>query len=59
MNARYNRGKIRAREAAQAWQADFSAHSYSYSKMADFQEMFSRLARRFGLVREFRENGII
>ena len=34
-------------------------NSYSYSEMADFQEMFSRLARRFGLVREFRENGII
>lgn len=55
----YKRGKEAAREAAINWQAGFSSHNYSYSELAKFQDMFSRLGRKYGLLREFRENGIL
>lgn len=56
---RYLRGKEEVRQFAIDWQADFENHNYSYAKLAAFQDVFSRLARKWGLVREFRENGII
>lgn len=55
----YSKGKEQAREKAQIWQAGFPEHDYSYEEIAAFQEMFYRLGRRFGLLKEFRENGII
>jgi len=55
----YNAGKIRAREQAEEWQNDFYNHDYSWSELLEFQEIFARLAKRYGLTREFRENGII
>lgn len=55
----YKRGKEAARDTAINWQAGFSSHNYSYSELAEFQDMFSRLGRKYGLLREFRENGII
>ena len=55
----YKRGKEAARETAINWQADFSSHNYSYSELAVFQDVFFRLGRKYGLLREFRENGII
>lgn len=29
------------------------------SEMAEFYEYFSKLAKRYGLIKEFKENGII
>ena len=55
---RYKQAKA-ARNRAQEWQADFSEHSYSYGEIAAFQEMFYRLGKRYGLLTEYRENGII
>lgn len=55
----YQSGKRRAREEAQAWQNDFPAHSYSYEELADFADHFRRLGKRYGLLQEFKENGII
>lgn len=41
------------------WQYDFVNHSYSYTDMADFTSHFEKKAKRYGLIKEFRENGII
>lgn len=58
MNA-YQRRKEAARAKAQEWQADFCNHAYTWGEIADFQELFARLGRKYGLLREFAENGII
>ena len=58
MNA-YQREKENARNKAVEWQRGFCDHDYSYGELAYYGEFFDRLARRYGLVREFRENGII
>ena len=57
--SRYQRAKQKAREEAMQWQHDFVNHSYSYSDMADFTSHFEKKAKRYGLIKEFRENGII
>ena len=56
---KYQRAKQNARNKAVEWQSDFFNHDYSYGELAYYGEYFSRLARRYGLVREFKENGII
>lgn len=58
MNA-YQKAKARARDMAVEWQSDFCNHNYSYGELAYYGEYFERLARRYGLVREFKENAII
>ena len=58
-NSTYAARKEAARQKAidwQRWQAD---ENLSYGELAYFMEYFERIARRFGLVREFRENAII
>lgn len=56
---KYQRAKENARNKAVEWQSGFCDQNYSYGELAYYGEYFSRLARRYGLVREFRENGII
>ena len=51
--------KADVRETAIEWQADFCNHNYSYGELAYFSDCFTRLGKRYGLIREFRENGII
>lgn len=58
MNA-YQRAKAGARDKAVEWQRDFCDKNYSYGELAYWQGYFERLAKRYGLVEEFRENGII
>lgn len=57
--SKYQENKNSVREFAIQWQAEFAGHNSSYGELAIYQDMFLRLARRWGLVREFRENGII
>lgn len=56
---KYQRAKENARNKAVEWQSDFCNHDYSYGELAYYGNYFSRLAKRYGLVREFKENGII
>lgn len=58
MNA-YQRAKARTIDKAIEWQLDFDNHNYSYGELVYYTEYFEKLAKRYGLVREFRENGII
>lgn len=55
----YQRRKEQVREEAREWQFSFSEASYSWAEVAEAGQRFERLGRRYGLLREFRENGII
>lgn len=56
---RYARRKEAARQKAIEWQARQADQALSYGEYAYFAEYFAKLASRYGLTREFRENGII
>jgi len=56
---KYQRAKERARDKAVEWQMDFCNQNYSYGELAYWGDYFRGLAKRCGLVREFKENGII
>lgn len=51
--------KEEARQKAIDWQHWASGRQLSYAELADWAGYFRAAAARFGLVREFRENGII
>ena len=55
----YQRKKAKAIREAIEWQLDFDNHNYSYGELAYYGNYFEKLAKRYGLVREFKENGII
>lgn len=57
--SRYARAKENARQKAMDWQTDYYNNNYSYGELIAFAEYFTRLAKRYGLMTEFRENGII
>ena len=54
----YETKKEMARQEAIDWQSDFGNHNYSYGERAEFGEHFEKLGRRYGLLKEFRENWI-
>ena len=56
---KYQIEKEKARQEAIDWQNDFDNHNYSYYELYLQQLRFEKLARQFGLRKEFRENGII
>lgn len=56
----YSVRKQYAREAAQFFQAAFTAGTvFSYDDIAKITNILEKWARKYGLIREFRENGII
>lgn len=57
MNYYYKR-KEAVRQQAIEWQLDFNNHNYSYGELAIWGEYFHALGKRYGLLREFHENGI-
>lgn len=54
----YKQQKEKARELAVQWQHDFANNNYSWLDLANFTSFFTKLGRRYGLLKEFRENGI-
>jgi len=54
----YQAKKNMAREKAIEWQERFAEQSTSYEELAIAQSVFEQLGRRYGLLTEFRENGI-
>lgn len=50
--------KADVREEAIMWQADFCNHDYSYGELAWWQSHFEKLGKRYGLLREFKTEGI-
>lgn len=55
----YQTRKAAARDAAIMAQQEAAEQSPSWGEIAEATAYFERLARRFGLLREFRENGLI
>lgn len=55
----YKREKEKAREKAIEWQLDFMERVYFWSELIEWAHYFEKLGKRYGLLREFRENGII
>lgn len=55
---KYQEQKGKAREKAITWQLEFSEHNYSCGELAGFCNYFYKLGKRYGLLKEFRENGI-
>lgn len=58
MNA-YQKAKESARNKAIEYQNEFANNNYSYGELAYYEEYFSKLAKKYGLTKEFKENGII
>ena len=56
---KYQMAKKSARNKAMEWQRSFCDQNYSYGELAYWEDYFRGLAKRYGLVREFEENGII
>jgi hypothetical protein len=61
MNKKYLSGKNNARQEAIEWQAQYMSGEFglSYLGIWKAQQYFERLGKRYGLLKEFRENGII
>lgn len=55
----YEKGKQRAREKARQIQIYNAETRQSWQQVADTGADFEKLAKRYGLIKEFRENGII
>lgn len=56
---KYQYYKNLAEEKAKEWQRKASESNYSYGELAEFYDKFYKLAKRYGLIKEFKENGII
>ena len=54
----YAERKANVREEAIDWQTMASEGDMSYGELAEAGDYFYRLGKRYGLLREFRENGI-
>lgn len=54
----YARNKAVARQEAIDWQNDLANHNYSYGELCEFVMYFEKLGKKYGLLKEFRENGI-
>lgn len=55
---KYKELKEKARQIAIDWQNTDADFPYSYEGLVMIGEYFYKLGKRFGLLREFRENGI-
>ena len=57
---RYQKGKADTIELAKEFQNSFvEGRQWYYSELADFQAMIEKRARRYGLLKELRNEGII
>lgn len=55
----YQKNKARARQTAIAWQHELSNGNYSIYECLRAIWYFEKLGKRYGLIKEFKENGII
>lgn len=56
---KYTRGKEKTRSAAVEWQIENAKRDLCYAEICEISAHFEKLGRRFGLLRELRENGVI
>ena len=55
----YQKRKTSARNRAAEWQSDFENHNYTWGEISDIQDSFRKIGKRYGLLKEFKENGIL
>ena len=55
----YHTNQLILQSVAQDWQHDFNCIAYSWDDLAGWGDFFAEIGRKFGLLREFRENGIL
>lgn len=55
----YKKCKEKARQEAIEWQLNLDLNDFSTMDFVIYNNYFYRLAKRYGLIKEFRENGII
>lgn len=56
---KYQIKKYEAREEAINWQFEASEKNYSYGELAEIESYFYKMGKRYGLLKEFKENAII
>lgn len=56
---KYQEQKTRAEEKAKEWQRMASESALSYGELYEAYTYFEKLAKRYGLIKEFKNNGII
>lgn len=59
MKKTYQDRKAEAREEAKEWQITQATQQMSWGQVAEYSNHFEKLAKRYGLIKEFKENGII
>lgn len=55
----YQKRRFFLEEFAKQWQYDFSEMVYSWEDVINWGAFFEEYGKKYGLLREFRENGII
>lgn len=55
----YETRKAEARQEAIGWQLRFNEKDHTYYEVAAANERFYKKAKRLGLIKEFKANGII
>lgn len=61
LNGKYNYqdNKLVAAAIARDWQQDFNNMNYSMDDIENWQRFFKEIGKKYGLLKEFRENAII
>jgi len=54
----YTEKKANLEDLAKEWQGQFASYNWSYGELAEIGDFFERNGKRYGLLREFKENGI-
>lgn len=54
----YTEKKASLEDLAKEWQGQFASYNWSYGELAEIGDFFERNGKRYGLLREFKENGI-
>ncbi len=54
----YIKNKEKIRHQAIEWQHDFEEQDYCWGDLIIYQQYFEEQGKKYGLLKEFRENGI-
>ncbi len=54
----YTEKKANLEDLAKEWQGQFASYNWSYGELATIGEYFNKNGKKYGLLREFKENGI-
>lgn len=54
----YTEKKASLEDLAKEWQGQFASYNWSYGELAEIGDFFERNGKKYGLLREFKENCI-